>query len=71
MTQEKCCPAYGESILDNYVVKLYARAYRDLDEICAYIAYPPRLKSYVFLTGIRKGHCPHVAANYAAIKNRP
>ena len=37
--QEKRCPVYGGSILDNYVVKLYARAYRDLDEIYAYIAY--------------------------------
>ena len=35
--QEKRCPVYGGSILDNYVVKLYARAYRDLDEIYAYI----------------------------------
>lgn len=37
--QEKRCPVYGGSILDNYVVKLYARAYRDLEEIYAYIAY--------------------------------
>lgn len=31
-------PLYGGSILDNYVVKLYARAYRDLDGIYTYIA---------------------------------
>ena len=37
LMQEKRCPVYGGSILDNYVVKLYARAYRDLDEIYAYI----------------------------------
>lgn len=29
---------WGESILDKYVVKLYPRAYRDLDEIYTYIA---------------------------------
>jgi addiction module RelE/StbE family toxin len=29
---------YGESILDNYSVKLYARASRDLEEIFKYIA---------------------------------
>lgn len=29
---------YGENILDKYSVKLYTRAYRDLNEIYAYIA---------------------------------
>ena len=29
---------YKESILDQYIVKLYSRAYMDLDEIYAYIA---------------------------------
>lgn len=37
-TQGKLFPLYGGSILDNYVVKLYARAYRDLDGIYTYIA---------------------------------
>jgi plasmid stabilization system protein ParE len=31
-------PLCGGNTLDNYVVKLYARAYRDLDGIYAYIA---------------------------------
>lgn len=29
---------YGGNILDKYVVKLYTRAYRDLDDIYSYIA---------------------------------
>ncbi len=36
--QGKHCPLYGGSILDKYTVKLYARAYRDLDDIYTYIA---------------------------------
>ncbi len=31
-------PLYGENILDKYVVKLYTRAHRDLDNIYAYIS---------------------------------
>ena len=38
MTQGKPFPHYGGSILDKYVVKIYARAYRDLDGIYTYIA---------------------------------
>lgn len=33
------CLACGGSILNNYSVKLYPRAYRDMDKIYAYIAY--------------------------------
>ncbi len=36
--QEKHCRVCGGIILDKYIVKLYARAYRDLDEIYSYIA---------------------------------
>lgn len=34
----KLFPLYGGNILDKYVVKLYTRAYRDLDNIYTYIA---------------------------------
>jgi len=37
-TQGKLFPLFGGNILDNYVVKLYAHAYRDLDGIYTYIA---------------------------------
>ncbi len=36
--QGKLFPLYGGNILDNYIVKLYARAYRDLNGIYSYIA---------------------------------
>jgi plasmid stabilization system protein ParE len=36
--QEKLFPLYGGSTLNKYDVKLYARAYRDLDDIYTYIA---------------------------------
>ncbi len=39
--QGKLFPLCGGSVLDNYVVKLYARAYRDLDGIYTYIAENP------------------------------
>ncbi len=39
MTQKRRYPGCGGSILNNYSVKLYPRAYRDLDKIYAYIAY--------------------------------
>ena len=35
---EKLFPLYGGNTLDKYVVKLYTRAYRDLDDIYTYIA---------------------------------
>ena len=35
---EKLFPLYGGNILDKYVVKFYARAYRDFDDIYTYIA---------------------------------
>lgn len=41
MMQEKLFPFYEGSILDNYIVKIYARAYRDLDGIYTYIAENP------------------------------
>ena len=39
MTQERRCLGCGGNILNNYSVKLYPRAYRDMDKIYAYIAY--------------------------------
>lgn len=39
MTQKRRYPGCGGSILNSYNVKLYPRAYRDLDKIYAYIAY--------------------------------
>ncbi len=36
--QGKLFLLYGGNILDKYVVKLYARAYRDLEDIYTYIA---------------------------------
>ena len=37
--QERRCLGCGGNILNNYSVKLYPRAYRDMDKIYAYIAY--------------------------------
>ena len=37
-TQGMLWPPYGGNILDKFTVKLYSRAYRDLDEIYGYIA---------------------------------
>ena len=36
--QKKFFHVYGGNILDKYTVKLYARAYQDLEEIYSYIA---------------------------------
>lgn len=36
--QEKSYLLYGGNTLDKYVVKLYSRAYQDLDDIYTYIA---------------------------------
>ena len=36
--QEKHFLLYGGSILDRFIVKLYSRAYHDLDDIYTYIA---------------------------------
>lgn len=36
--QKKFFHVYGVNILDKYTVKLYARAYQDLEEIYSYIA---------------------------------
>jgi plasmid stabilization system protein ParE len=36
--QEKHFLLYGGSILDKFIVKLYSRAYHDLDDIYTYIA---------------------------------